>query len=213
MKLEKIDKRQAIVDAATKLFCEFGFEGTTTRQISRESGANMAMINYYFGSKEGVFMEIMSERISGFRIHLNSINQNKISSLNKLHLVIEGYVNRILPNAAFHRMMYREFSLMQRPDMYDKIRNAMEQNFLVIEEIILEGVNNGNFKKVDVRMLISTIVGTISNVAISPAKPSANAFLDMESSEEKNLIKQRLINYLKDITTAYLTINNDTQIN
>lgn len=213
MIVEKIDKRQAILDAATKLFCEFGFEGTTTRQISKESGANMAMINYYFGSKEGVFVEIMTERISGFRIQLNSITQNKISAIEKLHLVIEGYVNRILAHASFHKMMYREFSLMQRPEMYDKIRNAMEQNFLIIENIVIEGINSKNFRKVDVRMLISTIIGTISNVAISPGKPSSDSFLEIENQKEKKQIKERLINHLKDLTKAYLTIKNDTQIN
>ena len=80
MKAEKIDKKQAILDAAEKLFCETGYEGTSTRQISKESGANMAMISYYFGSKEGVFQEIMEQRMKDFNVQLVNINEGKTTS-------------------------------------------------------------------------------------------------------------------------------------
>ncbi|RZL05297.1 MAG: TetR/AcrR family transcriptional regulator, partial [Pedobacter sp.] len=51
MKTEKADKRVNILEAAEKLFSELGYEGASTRQIAKEAGANMSMINYYFGSK------------------------------------------------------------------------------------------------------------------------------------------------------------------
>ncbi|WP_443937250.1 TetR/AcrR family transcriptional regulator [Pedobacter sp. MW01-1-1] len=206
MKTEKIDKRQAILDASEKLFCETGYEGTSTRQIARESGANMAMINYYFGSKEGVFVEVMTERIASFKAQLRIINEDKISQLEKLHKVIEGYATRILSNAAFHKMMYRELSLTQRPEIYDKIKDAMAQNMQLIESIITEGIDEGVFNKVDVRMIIATIMGTITNVVISPNKISACSTLDIHNPKDKKIIKERVIAHLKDLTTVYLTI-------
>ena len=42
--MEKIDKRANILEAAERLFTELGYEGTSTRQIAKESGANMSMI-------------------------------------------------------------------------------------------------------------------------------------------------------------------------
>jgi len=205
MKTEKIDKRQAILEAAEKLFCETGYEGTSTRQIAKESGANMAMINYYFGSKEGVFLEIMNDRIASFGSQLRIINEDKISSIEKLHRVIEGYVNRILANTAFHKMMHRELSLTQRPEMYDKIKDAMSQNMLVIEKIITDGIDEGSFNQVDVRMVIGTIMGTISHIVISPNKVMPCATLDLNNPKDKKIIKERAIAHLKDLTTVYLT--------
>jgi len=205
MKTEKIDKKQAILEAAEKLFCETGYEGTSTRQIAKESGANMAMINYYFGSKEGVFMEIMTSRIAGFTSQLKIINEDKVSALEKLHKVIEGYANRIFTNIAFHKMMHRELSLSQRPEMYDKIKDAMSHNMVVIDEIIEDGIEEGNFNAIDVRMLISTIFGTITNVVISPHKVLPNSTLNIEDPKDKKIIKDRVIAYLQDLTTVYLT--------
>ncbi|MDQ0636704.1 AcrR family transcriptional regulator [Pedobacter sp. W3I1] len=205
MKTEKVDKRQAILEAAEKLFCETGYEGTSTRQIAKESGANMAMINYYFGSKEGVFVEIMNERIAGFASQLKIINEDKISALEKLHRVIEGYVNRILNNTAFHKMMHRELSLTQRPEMYDKIKGAMSHNMQLIDRIITDGIEDGTFNKVDVRMVIATIMGTITNIVISPHKVISCSNFDLNNPKDKKMIKERTIAHLQDLTTVYLT--------
>ncbi|WP_029278096.1 TetR/AcrR family transcriptional regulator [Pedobacter borealis] len=205
MKTEKVDKRQAILEAAEKLFCETGYEGTSTRQIAKESGANMAMINYYFGSKEGVFVEIMNERIASFASQLKIINEDKISALEKLHRVIEGYVNRILNNTAFHKMMHRELSLTQRPEMYDKIKDAMSHNMQLIDRIITGGIEDGSFNKVDVRMVIATIMGTITNIVIAPNKVMPCSNFDLNNPKDKKMIKERAIAHLQDLTTVYLT--------
>ncbi len=209
--MEKTDKRTSILLAAEKLFASQGYEGTSTRQIANEAGANMSMINYYFGSKEGVFMEIMSNRIKGFRIALNSINGENITQLDKLKMVVDQYARRILDNITFHKMMHRELSLSQRPEMYDKLKDAMSQNLMVIERIVNEGIDQGMFRPVDVRMVIATIMGTITNVATAPSKITAGSKLDIKIPADREILTERLITYLKDLITTYLTPKNDTE--
>lgn len=205
MKMEKADKRASILEAAEKLFSELGYEGASTRQIAKEAGANMAMINYYFGSKEGVFMEIMGQRVSDFKHQLKEINEMDATVMEKLLLVVERYASRILCNLTFHKMMQRELSLPQRPEMFSTIKSAMLENMLVIEGIIKEGIEEGTFRKVDVRMLIATVMGTISNVAISPSKITSGTSLDINVKKDRKLITERLITHLKDLVTIYLT--------
>jgi AcrR family transcriptional regulator len=208
--MEKTDKKASILEAAERLFCELGYEATSTRQIAKEASANMSMINYYFGSKEGVFMEIMSKRVADFGSQLNSINEEKLPCMEKLLKVIECYATRIMSNHRFHKMMHREFSLPHRPEMFLKIKNAMGANLTIIEQIINAGITEGSFKQVDVRMLIATIMGTISNVAISPAKITYGTTLDINRIEDKKLITARLITHLKDLIVTFLTPKNDT---
>jgi AcrR family transcriptional regulator len=203
--MEKVDTRTSILTAAEKLFSELGYEGTSTRQIAREAGANMAMINYYFGSKDGVFTEIMTNSIKEFNMQLISINEDKVSSMEKLKKVVNRYVYRILNNIPFHRMMHREFLLAQRPEIFCKMKDAMAINLNMIEGIINEGIDNGSFKKIDVRMLIATITGTISNVAVFPSKITAGSKLDINISEDRKILTERLIVYLNDLITTYLT--------
>ena len=205
MKIEKIDKKQAILDAAEKLFCVTGYEGTSTRQISKESGANMAMINYYFGSKEGVFIEIMNSRIAGFGSQLKIINEDKISAMEKLNRVIDGYANRILANPSFHKMMHRELSLTQRPEMYNKIKDAMSQNMQLLEKILTDGQDDGSFREADNRLIIATIMGTLTNIVISPNKVIPDSDFDLNVPKDKKMMKDRAVAHLQDLLTVYLT--------
>ena len=203
--MEKTDKKTDILIAAEKLFCEYGFEGTSTRQIAAESGANMAMINYYFGSKMGVFKEIMEERVMSFKSQLNQIKDENIPAKEKLMKVIDKYASRILSNANFHKMMHRELSLSLRPEVFDQIKSAMGQNLIVIEDIIKEGIACGDFRDVDIRMTIVSVMGTISMVTTSPNKIAPDTSYDLDNEKDREVIKTRLIAHLQDMILTHLT--------
>jgi AcrR family transcriptional regulator len=54
----EVDKNK-IVKVARSLFAEHGFSGASTRQIAEKAGCTVAMIGYYFGSKEGLLDQIL----------------------------------------------------------------------------------------------------------------------------------------------------------
>jgi AcrR family transcriptional regulator len=49
------DTRRRILETALALFSAGGFEGTSTRDIAERAGVNLPAIQYYFGSKEGLY--------------------------------------------------------------------------------------------------------------------------------------------------------------
>ncbi|WP_033430666.1 TetR/AcrR family transcriptional regulator [Saccharothrix syringae] len=49
------DTRAALLDAAREVFVERGFEGATVRSIAARAGVDAAMVNHWFGGKEGLF--------------------------------------------------------------------------------------------------------------------------------------------------------------
>jgi AcrR family transcriptional regulator len=51
--------REDLMDAAEKLFSEHGFEGTTTREVVKRAKCNLALISYYFGSKDGLYQAVL----------------------------------------------------------------------------------------------------------------------------------------------------------
>ena len=68
-KKKKIDDgstEQKIKEAARKLFTEKGFDAVKTRDIAEEAGLNLALLNYYFRSKEKLFEIIMLENLGHF---------------------------------------------------------------------------------------------------------------------------------------------------
>ncbi|SDM89130.1 TetR/AcrR family transcriptional regulator [Allokutzneria albata] len=53
------DTRRALLDAARRSFAEHGFAGATVRAIAAEAGVDAAMVNHWFGGKEGLFASAM----------------------------------------------------------------------------------------------------------------------------------------------------------
>src|ERR687895_1614836 len=52
--------RQRLLDAARRLFAEHGYDHVTVRMIAAAADANVALINRYFGSKSGLFGEVLA---------------------------------------------------------------------------------------------------------------------------------------------------------
>ncbi len=56
-----VETRAQILQVAGRLFAEKGFERTTSREICQAAGANMAAVNYHFGSREGLYEAVLVE--------------------------------------------------------------------------------------------------------------------------------------------------------
>jgi AcrR family transcriptional regulator len=61
--LSSTDTRDRILDAAERLFAQFGFDGTSLRQITVGASVNLAAVNYHFGSKEDLYAQVFIRRI------------------------------------------------------------------------------------------------------------------------------------------------------
>jgi len=56
-----VEARLHLLTTALRLFSEKGFSKTSTREIARESGVNIAAISYYFGDKAGLYRAVFNE--------------------------------------------------------------------------------------------------------------------------------------------------------
>ena len=53
------ETRQALLEAAGEVFVEHGYRDTTVRDICQRAGANVAAVNYHFGDKEHLYLEVL----------------------------------------------------------------------------------------------------------------------------------------------------------
>ncbi len=51
------DTKTALLDAAREVFAQQGYDGATVRVIATRAGVDAAMVNHWFGSKEGLFVQ------------------------------------------------------------------------------------------------------------------------------------------------------------
>jgi AcrR family transcriptional regulator len=212
MDKDKIDKKEHILDVAEKVFSELGFDGASTRTISGEAGVNMAMLNYYFGSKEGLFLAVFNRKISSFKNLLQNIgSDDTTTSWAKMEKYIDLYVQRVVNNNCFQKMLYQELAMQRRGDLADQISRILMANVLELKKIINDGIEKGEFKKdVDAELVIATIYGTKNFIVNAPHLTSA--MLGFDTQDDKTLeevLKPRIEAYMKKLLRAYLVKEHD----
>src|ERR1700741_422233 len=90
---------EQIKEAARRVFTRKGYAATRTRDIAEESGFNLALINYYFRSKEKLFDIIIVEQLQLFVQSLVGIVNDPATTLfEKLHLLVSHYIDMLVQN-------------------------------------------------------------------------------------------------------------------
>lgn len=77
------DTKEKILDAAEQLFADRGFPSTSMRDITQHAAANIAAVNYHFGSKEALLLAVLERRIE-------PINRARLERLDELESIAGG---------------------------------------------------------------------------------------------------------------------------
>lgn len=90
---------ERIKEAAHLLFTKKGFDAVKTRDIAKEAGINLALLNYYFRSKEKLFEIVMQENMKEFFMSIIQIINDETTGLKKkIELLVDQYIEILLKN-------------------------------------------------------------------------------------------------------------------
>jgi hypothetical protein len=99
MTATELSTEDKILLAASKVFTEKGFSGTRTRDIAEEAGINLALLNYYFRTKEKLFEQVMKVKVVLLFGQIIPIVTNEKTSLEeKIDLASEKYFDILSKN-------------------------------------------------------------------------------------------------------------------
>ncbi|HEV2478914.1 MAG TPA: TetR family transcriptional regulator [Puia sp.] len=207
------DKREHILLTAERLFGEKGFDGTSVRDIAQAAGVNLAMISYYFGSKEKLLeamIQFRSEYTFGILAELKK--DQSLSPWDKIDRLVDFYVDRILTNLPFHNIMFQEAIAFRSEEIKEKIIAMKMRNLEQINQIIEDGQQKKLFRQVDIPMTVGTIIGTISSYTQSRVY-SCNILAIREDEDDevfREKLSKRLKMHLKHVLRAHLDIRNES---
>ena len=202
------EKQLQIIETAEILFADKGFDGASVRDIANEAGVNVAMISYYFGSKEKLLEALFNYRAEGTTHKLESMLEDReLHSFQKMEVMIDYFIDKFLIQKCFHKIMMREQVASQRTVTTGLIQHFKKRNQLLVKKLIHEGQKTGEFSKnIDVPMLMATLIGTVSNITgTQHFYREINNLQDMPEEQFQKLIKKKLSAHLKFIFKAILT--------
>jgi len=205
LKTDFNEKQIQILQVAEKLFAEKGFDGTSIRDIAKEAKINIAMVSYYFGSKEQLLESIILNRITDIKLQLDILTLEDLDPLQKINKLIELYIDKINSNRCIYKIMHFEFSSSQRVINLQAFTDLKKGNLKSIESIIQDGQEKGIFRKdIVVPLLTTTILGTYFHFHLN--RPFYENLLHLNTEEEYNTyIKTTLTMHIQQTIKALLT--------
>jgi AcrR family transcriptional regulator len=204
MQMEFNDKQLSILKVAEEVISEKGFESASIREISKRANINLAMVSYYFGSKEKLMEALFIQKARQFKITTElTLKDESLGPLEKMITLFENYFEKVFCNFAFHKIMLKEISYLDSTVVYDQIKKMKTSNFDVITQVLDEGIKNGIFNpQITTDSVISLINGTVSNYALNEKYYRFRWQLKPEVSFElqtKEKIKTQILLALKAI--------------
>ena len=206
--IEFNDKQILILQIAEKLFAENGFDGTLIRDIAKDANVNIAMISYYFGSKEKLLERLIFFRSQDLRIKLKNLFEEAIDPIQKIEKFIEYYIEKIDSNRNMYQILHFEITNKRRAMDLEAFTEVKKGNLQILEKIINEGQQQKCFKtNIQVPLITPTILGTYFNFVTN--KPFFENILGLDSEDKFNTyIKNELTNHIKQTIKSLLIYEN-----
>ncbi|MBC5863317.1 TetR family transcriptional regulator [Flavobacterium sp. K77] len=198
------DKQIQILQVAETLFAEKGFDGTSIRAIAKLAQINIAMVSYYFGSKERLLEALLIYRTTDLKKQLENLLQEDLQPLEKINKLIELYISRISSNKGIYRILHFEFSSKKREQNLEVFTELRKGNLKALEAIIQEGQQKGIFRKdVIIPLITPTILGTFFHFHMN--KPFFENLLQLKTEDlYNNYIKTNLTQHIQQTIKALL---------
>lgn len=161
MRKKFTEKQIHILDIAEELIARKGYEGTSVRDICSKANINVAMISYYFGSKEKMMSYLYQYRVlktrENFSEFADTIKEGKPEM--QMKEMIKYIVAQLFKYNYFHGFVTQE--LRHTENLKDELLDFYQLFVKKLDEVIKKGVASGVFtftpKPEDI---LTTIIGS-----------------------------------------------------
>ncbi|WP_107978786.1 TetR/AcrR family transcriptional regulator [Allosediminivita pacifica] len=159
--------KEKILASGERMFGRFGFDATTSRKIATDAGVPVALINYHFGSKEGLYRAIFEkrspairdQRVVGLQLARSEADWDKRVELVVKALIVPMFGLRNDGNdGAFGRILARELS-----DPSSEGRGIFREMFDPVAEMMLDALAEcfPDWTRAEVNWAYQTMLGAM----------------------------------------------------
>jgi AcrR family transcriptional regulator len=120
------DSREKIISAAYDVLAEKGYDAASTKEIARRAGVAQGLINYYFPSKDDLFIEVL--KVEGQRFcEMSDRLTLQNGGLELLHQVLNGIKAAIEQHPQWYRLKFELYAMgLRNPRLYNEVQNQMK---------------------------------------------------------------------------------------
>lgn len=112
--------RERILDSAGRLFAEQGIRTTTVKEICDAADANVAAVNYYFGSKDRLVEEVWESTLGSMQRLHGRRGVEDLPPLARLEALVRSHLRSVMddgPGGRFPKIVFRALSEFDREEV------------------------------------------------------------------------------------------------
>ena len=148
--------RAALVEAAEEIFLQKGFGNTSLSEIAKRAGITKSLIHHYFGSKEGLWREVKTQRFMQYAQRQMEMLQHAQPSAELLKASVAFYFDFLRRNPQIVRVLAWMFLEQDQKDCMDIDRELIAQGV----EKIRAAQGLGQLRKdIDPRFIVFVFIG------------------------------------------------------
>ena len=158
-------KRARILDAAYELFINKGYWDTKIIDISEAAGIGKGTVYEYFQSKDAIFLELFKTKVEADYDNITDLISKNVSPEKKLKEFIDTELentSKFTFNKYFLIDLVVKSDAFRNPELIRSIQKLMSKKFSVLFQIIEEGIDKGEFLKIDPLLATASILGAIN---------------------------------------------------
>ena len=203
------DVREKIIRVSRELFIKKGFKGTTIRDIAAAAGVNVAMVNYYFQSKNKLFETIFEESFGMLVTKIFTAVDSDLPFFEMVRKWIYAYyeVLKEMPDLPIFVLS----ELGRNPEMFEQ-RLRLKDAYQIYARLAIR-MNEEQKKGIIRKIAVSDFLLNVASMSIFPFvfAPVATSFLNLPKEmyagileEHKESVVDFIINALKTETSDSL---------
>ena len=159
-------RRAEILENAEKIFAVKGFYNATVAEIAGASGFAVGTIYQFFESKEQLYAALLTEKLKMLYEGIRKAVGQETGVFRKIEVLAASNFRFVEDNAAFCSIFIRgdHLSLSEGSEaLRTRIMGDYAEYVSFIENVIREGIQTGDLKKMDPRMMASALIGIINS--------------------------------------------------
>ena len=194
--METMTTEQKILKAADKIFTQKGYAATRTRDIAEEAGTNLALLNYYFGSKEKLFKNVVQGKLKMLLGAMGpALSDGQISLEEKISLITENYTNLLLENEELPIFILNELTVNR--ELFAKITQNTRQ---IAQPVLEKQLKERGFEISATALIIHVLSFSLFPVVAKPLITSSGLVKEEEFVNFVTDRKKKIIEWIIKIT-------------
>ena len=158
------DVRARLLAEALCLFTSRGYAATTVREIVAAAGVTKPVLYYYFGSKEGLYLEIMAGISHAFEQRVMELQILSGSVRERLIHFLTGMFTSAQENLQAVRLAYSIYFGPPQGAPFIDFNSFFDRTLEIVDSLIAEGIETGEIRDVDRDTLKWTLVGSHNTI-------------------------------------------------